>query len=427
MARSDMDREMSNQAVWVNVNHPTPAQRPPITETGVLRWLRVNLFSGIGNTLLTLIAAYILYGIVTGLVRWIFLDAFWLPNWVNRKLFAVGTYPAEYLWQPAWVLMVISLLFGLSAARWGSIMRSIAIGLAALLAILALLPVGPMGQLYLGISVALLVGGYLLALRLPIPNQLLTIAWFLSIPFALILLKGGIEVRSVGWNLLWLPRAISPSDYGGLLLTVLLTVVGIAFSFPIGVALALGRRSSLPVIKYFSIAYIELIRGVPLITLLFMAMIVLPLFLPQGMPSPTNVVRVMVGITMFAAAYLAENVRGGLQSVPKGQWEAADALGLNGWQKLRLIILPQALRAVIPAIVGQFIGLFKDTSLVALVGLSDLLGIARSVIQQPDWLSVAGGVTREAYIFIALIYFIFSYGMSWASRQLEAQLGVGKR
>jgi general L-amino acid transport system permease protein len=220
---------------------------------------------------------------------------------------------------------------------------------------------------------------------------------------------------------------VQSSNYGGLLLTILLAVVGITFSFPLGLALALGRRSSLPVVKYFCIAYIEMIRGVPLISILFMAMIVLPLFLPVGMPSPTNVTRAMVGITLFSAAYLAENVRGGLQSVPKGQYEAADALGLSTWAKYRMIILPQALRAVIPAIVGQFIGLFKDTSLVALVGLVDLLGIARSIIQQPDWVNTPGGITQEVYVAIAVIYFIFSYGMSWSSRQLETRLGVGKR
>jgi len=166
---------------------------------------------------------------------------------------------------------------------------------------------------------------------------------------------------------------------------------------------------------------------VPLVTLLFMAMIALPLVLPSGATAPENAVRAMVAITLFAAAYLAENVRGGLQAVPKGQYEAADAVGLSGVQKLRLIVLPQALRAVIPAIVGQFIGLFKDTSLVSLVGLLELLGIARVVIQQAEWVKVQGGVTSEVYVFVAFVYFLFSYGMSYASRRLEVQLDVGQR
>jgi general L-amino acid transport system permease protein len=422
MARSNVE----TSPVWVNTRHPSPAQKPPTTETGIIGWLRTNLFSSIFNSILTILSLVLIYYVVTGLVGWIFFEAFWQPVWVNRKLLAVGTYPMSQLWQPAVILSVISFLFGVSGGRWGGIMRSVSMGVAALLLLLAILPVGIGAQIYLGISFALLIGGYLIGLRLPVPQRALLIAWLLSIPFALIMLKGGIEIRTLGLSAFF-ADPVQSSNYGGLLLTILLAVVGITFSFPLGLALALGRRSSLPVVKYFCIAYIEMIRGVPLISILFMAMIVLPLFLPVGMPSPTNVTRAMVGITLFSAAYLAENVRGGLQSVPKGQYEAADALGLSTWAKYRMIILPQALRAVIPAIVGQFIGLFKDTSLVALVGLVDLLGIARSIIQQPDWVNTPGGITQEVYVAIAVIYFIFSYGMSWSSRQLETRLGVGKR
>ncbi|MBX2999075.1 MAG: amino acid ABC transporter permease [Caldilineaceae bacterium] len=422
MARSNVE----TSPVWVNTRHPSPAQKPPTSQTGVIGWLRANLFSSIFNSILTILSLILIYYFFTGIFEWVFFEAFWRPVWVNRKLLAVGTYPMAQLWQPAILLAVISLLFGLSGGRWGGIMRSVSIGVAALLLVLAILPVGIGAQIYLGVSFALLAGGYVIGLRLPIPHRLLVIAWLLSIPFALIMLKGGIELRTFGLSTFF-ARPVQASNYGGLLLTMLLAVVGITFSFPLGLGLALGRRSSLPVVKYFCIAYIEMIRGVPLISILFMAMIVLPLFLPLGMPSPTNVTRAMVGITLFSAAYLAENVRGGLQSVPKGQYEAADALGLSTWNKYRMIILPQALRAVIPAIVGQFIALFKDTSLVALVGLVDLLGIARSIIQQPDWVNTPGGITREVYVSIAVIYFIFSYGMSWSSRQLEARLGVGKR
>lgn len=422
MARS----ELETSPVWVNTRHPSPAQKPPVSETGIIGWLRTNLFSSIFNSILTLLSLVLLYYMITGLYEWIVYEAFWEPVWVNRKLLAVGTFPQGQLWQPAALLMVVSVLFGLSGGRWGGIMRNLMVGVGALLLLLAILPLGPQAQLYLGISLALLVAGFILGLRTPIPNRFLVIGWLLTIPLALILLKGGIEIRTLGWRWLFAPT-VQASNYGGLLLTILLTVVGITFSFPLGLALALGRRSSLPVIKYFCVAYIEIIRGVPLISVLFMAMIVLPLFLPVGMPSPTSVTRAMVGITLFSAAYLAENVRGGLQAVPKGQYEAADALGLSTWQKLRMIVLPQALRAVIPAIVGQFIALFKDTSLVALVGLIDLLGIGRAIIQQPEWAGVSGGITREVYVAIAVIYFIFSFGMSSASRQLEARLGVGKR
>lgn len=422
MARSNVE----TTPVWVNTRHPSPAQKPPTSQTGVIGWLRANLFSSVFNSILTILSLIVLYTIVTGLVEWIFFDAFWRPVWVNRKLLAVGTYPMSQIWQPALLLMILSFLFGLSGGRWGGIMRSVSMGVAALLLLLAILPIGVGAQIYMGISFALLVAGYVAGLRLPIPPRLLVIVWLLSIPFALMMLKGGVEIRTLGLSFFF-ERPVQSSNYGGLLLTILLAVVGITFSFPLGLGLALGRRSSLPVVKYFCIAYIEMIRGVPLISILFMAMIVLPLFLPLGMPSPTNVTRAMVGITLFSAAYLAENVRGGLQSVPNGQYEAADALGLSTWNKYRMIILPQALRAVIPAIVGQFIALFKDTSLVALVGLVDLLGIARSIIQQPEWVNTPGGITREVYVAIAVIYFIFSSGMSWSSRQLEARLGVGKR
>jgi general L-amino acid transport system permease protein len=422
MARSQIE----TTPVWVNTHHPSPAQKPPTTETGVLGWLRSNLFSSIFNSILTLVSAVVLYLIVTNFLRWVFFDAFWDPVWVNRKLLAVGTYPAQQLWQPALLLAIVCVLFGLSGALWGGIMRSVSMGVAALLLLFVVLPVGIQAQIYMGISLALLIASYVIGLRAVVPTRWLAGAWLLSIPLALILLKGGFEVRSLGYGFFF-AQPVQANAYGGLLLTVLLTVVGITFSFPLGLALALGRRSSLPVVKYFCIAYIELIRGVPLISILFMAMIVLPLFLPLGMPSPTNVTRAMVGITLFSAAYLAENVRGGLQSVPKGQYEAADALGLSTFNKYRLIVLPQALRAVIPAIVGQFIALFKDTSLVALVGLVDLLGIARSIIQQPMWVNTPGGITTEMYVAIAIIFFVFSYGMSWASRQLESRLGVGTR
>lgn len=203
--------------------------------------------------------------------------------------------------------------------------------------------------------------------------------------------------------------------WGGLLLTMLLTAVGIIGAFPIGVLLALGRRSHLPVVSAFCTLYIEVVRGVPLITVLFMMLLFLPLVNPAWAGPDTAVYRAMVAVTAFSAAYLAENVRGGLQSIPPGQEEAAKALGLAGWQVTLYITLPQALRAVIPALVGQFIALFKDTSLVAIVGLTDLTGIANSVATQTEFL----GTRRESYLFISIIYFIFSYVMSIVSRRLE--------
>ncbi len=207
----------------------------------------------------------------------------------------------------------------------------------------------------------------------------------------------------------------SPPLWGGLLLTMLLTVVGIVVSFPLGVALALGRRSSLPVVKGASIAYIELVRGVPLITVLLMAMVLVPFVAPWLGGPDTGPYRAMVAVTLFSAAYLAENVRGGLQSLPPGQEEAAKALGLSAWQATLFITLPQALRAVIPALVGQFISLFKDTSLVTIVGLMDLTDVAQTVVNQNEFL----GLRREAFVFISIVYFVFSYVMAMVSRRIE--------
>ena len=410
---------------WVNPNPPAPAQKPPRGEVGVLGWLHANLFSSVFNGILTIITLLFTIFIVTSFVSWV-INAYWAPVWQNRKLFAVGPYPVDQLWQPAVVLLVTCLLFGLSAGRWGSILRNLAIGLASLLAVLAIIPIGTQAQMVMALGVAMVVIGYLVGLKVRFPSRVLVWAWILSLPFTFIMLKGGIDMPVLGIEWSFAPF-VDTGLWGGLMLTMLLAVVGITLSFPLGVLLALGRRSTLPVIKGFSIGYIEFVRGVPLITLLFMGAAMLPLFLPNSWGNPSLLIRVTVAITLFSAAYLAENVRGGLQAIPKGQYEAADALGLSGFSKLRFIILPQALTKVIPALVGQSIGLFMDTSLASLVGLLELVGVAKAVIQQPEWLGVPGGVSREVYLFVALIFFIFSFGMSTASRRLEAKLGVGKR
>jgi general L-amino acid transport system permease protein len=410
---------------WVNPNPPAPAQKPPRLEVGVIGWLHSNLFSSLLNTILTLLTLAFAVFVVVGFVRWV-LNAYWEPVWVNRKLFAVGPYPADQLWQPAVVLLVTCLLFGLSAGRWGSILRSLAIGLAALLGVLAIIPLGVQAQIVMATGLALVVAGYLAGLTIHFPSKWLVWAWLLSLPFTFIMLTGGINMPVIGLEWSFAPF-VNMALWGGVMLTMLLALVGITLSFPLGVLLALGRRSKLPVIKGFSVGYIEFVRGVPLITLLFMGAAMLPLFLPDSWGNPSLLIRVTVAITLFSAAYLAENVRGGLQAIPKGQYEAADALGLGGIKKLRLIILPQALTKVIPAIVGQFIGLFMDTSLASLVGLLELVGVAKAVIQQPEWLGTPGGVAREVYLFVAVVFFIFSFGMSAASRRLEIKLGTGRQ
>jgi general L-amino acid transport system permease protein len=246
-------------------------------------------------------------------------------------------------------------------------------------------------------------------------QRLIISLWLLYFPVLILILRGSALAGGV------LP-VVTTNLWGGLLLTFLLTVVGILVSFPLGVLLALGRRSPLAIIRWVSIGYIELVRGVPLVTILFMAQIMLPLFLPAGM-TVDRVLRAMVGIILFTAAYQAENIRGGLQAIPYGQYEAAHALGLSGLQTTLFIILPQAIRNVIPVLVGQFIALYKDTSLVAIVGLLDLLGIAKSIVSQPQFI----GLQREAYLFVTLIYWVFSYLMAYLSQRLEVALGVGER
>jgi general L-amino acid transport system permease protein len=261
----------------------------------------------------------------------------------------------------------------------------------------------------------LIVGGYLLGRTPVIKGRLVLILWLVSFVLTLVLLSGfrGSEL---------LPR-VESSLWGGLLLTFLLALVGIVASFPIGVALALGRQSSLPVVKVFCTVFIEMVRGVPLVTILFMASIILPLFLPENIRID-RVLRAMIGMTLFAAAYMAENVRGGLQAIPRGQYEAAKAVGLTGFQTTTFIILPQALRAVIPAIVGQFIALFMDTTLAIIVGLTELLAVGKAVLQiNTAWLLR----DMEVYLFIAALFWIFTYSMSYASRRLEVALGLGER
>ncbi|MGC1219459.1 MAG: amino acid ABC transporter permease [Phormidesmis sp.] len=229
----------------------------------------------------------------------------------------------------------------------------------------------------------------------------------------------------------WLPAqlglefgltTVRTNSWGGLILTLFLAISGIALCFPAGVLLALGRRSKLPLIRAFSVAYIELVRGVPLIAILFMGQVLIPLFLPEGM-RPDSVVRAIIGLTIFSAAYLAENVRAGLQSVPQGQTEAGQSLGLNKPLTTVLIVLPQALKTAIPAIVGQFISLFQDTTLLGIVGLLELLGMTRNLLASPKYL----GDYAPAYVFIGAIYWIFCYGMSYGSRRVEEALNTDLR
>jgi general L-amino acid transport system permease protein len=357
---------------------PLPAERPPTPSAGVVSWLRANLFNGVGNTLLTLAAAWFLVMTIPRLVRWAVIDAVWHADsgracrgegacwaFIGEKLRFVlfGRFPYAEQWRPLFVVLIfIGLILASCDHRlWGR--RLILLWLGGLILVGVLMWGGILGMSY---------------------------------------------VETDLWN--------------GLPLTLILAVVGMALAFPLAILLALGRRSQLPAVRAICVAYIELIRGVPLITVLFMASVMLPLFLPTGM-TIDKLLRAQVAFILFAAAYLAEVVRGGLQAIPKGQIEAADALGLGYWQRTRLIVLPQALALVIPPLVNTFIGTFKDTSLVIVIGLFDLLGTANAALTDANW----RGFFAEAYVFVAAIYFTFCFFMSRYSQMLEREFNKGRR
>jgi general L-amino acid transport system permease protein len=337
------------------------SSKPPAALSPV-QWLKKNLFSTWYNILLTLLALGLVYAALRGILGWAFGEARWEVVTTNWRVYMIGRYPVDQAWR---VLVCLGIVLVLAVLTW----------------------------VFQGRRESR-VRGWLLW------------AWLLSFPLIGVLLRG----FSPGSSFLPL---VKTDIWSGLMLTLVLAIVGIVASFPLGVVLALGRRSQMRAIKALCTTYIETIRGVPLISVLFMSQLMLPLFLPPQIRLGT-VMRALTGMTLFSAAYTAENVRGGL---------AARAVGLNEVQLMRLVILPQALRTVIPAIVGQFISLFKDTSLVVIVGLLDLLGMSKAVTGQHQFI----GLHMESYSFAALIYFVFCFAMSFGSRRLERALGVGER
>jgi general L-amino acid transport system permease protein len=395
-----------------------PASAPPIIQSpSPIQWVRKNLFSTWYNSILTIICLLLIFlGLKTAIV-WIFTQAQWKVVEANLRLLFVGRYPKELYWRVWVTLGIISAITGIS---WGFFQknsppwsRTSLLTLGILAVAIVFLPIDLTPRLWILGVILVAVASYAVGRRLTSQiGSWLPLAWGICFLIVFWFIKGGLGLKETETNL-----------WNGLLLTLLTAVISIALSFPLGVLLALGRQSSLPVIRWLSILYIEVIRGLPLIGILFLAQVMLPLFLPPEFPKMDRVVRAIAGLVLFSAAYLAENVRGGLQSIPRGQSEAAKALGLSTPLVILLIVLPQALKAVIPAIVGQFIGLFKDTSLLALFGLLDLTGMARSVVAQPQYL----GRYAEVYLFIGLIYWAFCYAMSVVSRNLEKQLNVGHR
>ena len=335
-------------------------------------WARRNLFSGWLNTLTTLVLLWLAWRWLPPLFDWAFSGAVWRAGspsacreaqgacWAfiaeKHRFILFGTYPFEQHWRPALAALLLVALWGVSCLR-----RFWHLWLAAL--------------------------------------------WAAGLAVIGVLMWGGVAGLPYVENERW----------GGLTLTLLLATFGVAFAFPLSIVLALGRRSALPVLRLACTGYIELVRGVPLISVLFMASVMLPLFLPAGL-TIDKLLRAQLALVLFAAAYLAEVVRGGLQAIPRGQHDAADALGFPYWRKMGLVILPQALRLSIPPLVNTFIGFFKDTSLVLIIGLFDLLSTVKVSLQDPAW----SGFGVEAYLFASLVYFAFCYAMSSYSRRLES-------
>lgn len=369
------------------------AQPAPSSSVGVGHWLKTKLFATPKDIVLTVLAIALLVYSVPPVIQWLFIHATWtgsdrtacltvaqggaLPDgqagacwaFVAAKFqqFMFGRYPSSEYWRPLLVATTFTVLL-----------------------IPMLIPKAP----HKGLNAILL---------------------FIVLPIvAFFLLVGGY---------FGLPR-VETQLWGGLMVTLILSFFGITVSLPFGILLALGRRSSMPVIKTLCVTFIEVIRGIPLITVLFFASIMLPLFLPDGWTFD-KFLRALVGVSLFASAYMAETIRGGLQAIPKGQYEGADSLGLNYWQKTRLIILPQALKLVIPGIVNTFIGLFKDTSLVYIIGMFDLLGIVNLNQSDSNWATPVTPIT--GYIFAGFIFWIFCFGMSRYSLFMERHLDTGHK
>ena len=410
--------------------HTAPAPLPPPrSEVGLVGWAYANLFSSWQSSLLTLATgAALVLGLWFGL-RWVFLSADWTIISRIGGFFFIGQYNTDgacpgndCFWRPQAALLMVTTLLGMAwMVAGGGVAKRIALAVAIVSAALAFLPYD-MERMGLDVRLLLLANPPALALGWALARYTslgtarnVAILGILAFLLTLLLLRGLEGVPGL--------QPVAVTDWGGLMLNLLLAISGITLSLPIGIALALGRRSHLPVVKVLCVVFIEVFRGVPLITLLFMSQVLVPLAFPEDFPL-NSVLRAAIVITLFSSAYMAENIRGGLQALHPGQAEAARALGLPSWQTTLLISLPQAIRNVIPAIVGQFISLFKDTSLVYIIGMLDIIEFSRAFIQgNPEYLARA----KEVFIFLALVFWIFCFGMSYVSRQVEKHLGVGRR
>jgi general L-amino acid transport system permease protein len=362
---------------------------PPATSIGVLGWARANLFPDLGSTLLTILIVLVLVWVIPPLIDFLFIDAVWSGS--DRE--ACLSTPERPDVGACWPFI---------ADRFSYI-------------IYGSYPIAERWRVDLFFALLAFGTGWLLWLGAP-RRDIGAIYFFVALPIASFVLLHGFE--AVGLPI------VDTALWGGMMVTIVVAAVGIVTSLPIGILLALGRRSHLPAVRLLSTIYIEFVRGVPLITVLFMASVMLPLFLPEAW-SPDKLMRALVGVALFASAYMAEVVRAGLQSIPKGQHEAAYALGLGYWQSLRLIVLPQALKVTIPNIVNSYISLFKDTTLVFFVGIFDFLKTIEVARADPQWSTPVTSAT--GYVFAALVYFACCYAMSRYARRIEVRLAVGER
>lgn len=442
MSKSTKPLAAGNSPAWVRSQmvEELPA---PLTDVGVIGWMRKNLFSSIPNTILTLVGAYLAYVLIVPLVNFAIVHAVWEGEdreaclgvhgacWAYVKAyfsqFIYGRYPEPERWRVDLVFLMLAgglvplLIPSVPYKRANTVFMLLAFPVLSFI-LLTGGNVDPgawvwMALAVIGIIIALLILLPVLAGRADFASRTKALGFLalgLAVPAAILLLF------SVDFGL----RYVETPQWGGLLVTLVIAITGIVASLPFGVALALGRRSAMPIVKLMSVIFIEFWRGVPLITVLFMSSVVLPLFMAEGV-TIDKLFRVLVGVTLFASAYMAEVVRGGLQAIPKGQYEGADALGLTYWQKMGLIVLPQALKLVIPGIVNTFIGLFKDTTLVLIVGLFDLLGQIQSSFTDPTWSTPTQGHT--GYLFAAIIFWLFCFGMSRYSIFMENRLHTGHK
>ncbi|MER8749650.1 amino acid ABC transporter permease [Mesorhizobium sp. M1050] len=369
------------------------AEPAPAGVAGFQAWVRKNLIASTGDTIMTIAGIALVVMILPQIINWAFINAVWTgPDRTACATVAQGGVQPEGWTGACWAFV---------NAKFGQFM------------------VGryPIEERWRPILVAILFVALLVPMLIPkVPRKgLNAILLFFALPIvAFILLVGG---------MFGLPH-VETSLWGGLLVTLSLSFVGIAVSLPLGIVLALGRRSKMPIIKTLCVIFIETVRGIPLITVLFFASVMLPLFLPEGV-SFDKFLRALIGVSLFAAAYMAEVVRGGLQAIPKGQYEGADSLGLGYWQKMYLIVMPQALKLVIPGIVNTFIGMFKDTSLVIIISMFDLLGIVKQNFSDPNWATAQ--TARSGLIFAAFIFWLFCFGMSRYSMFTERRLDTGHK